>query len=52
MILIIYIYHPQEIIGHEVEENYFVWAIVLYPVESSQSDDDPIMKKYVIAYNK
>ena len=47
-----HIYRPQELIGYEVEENYFVWAIVLYPVQSSQSDDDPIMKKYVIAYNK
>ena len=46
-----HIYRPQEFIGYEVEENYFVWAIVLYPVQSSQFDD-PIMKKYVIAYNQ
>ena len=50
-----HIYRPQELIGYEVEENYFVWAIVLYPVQLSQSDDDsvdPLMKKYVIAYNQ
>ena len=46
-----HIYRPQELIGYEVEENYFVWAMVLYPVQSLQSDD-PIMKKYVIAYNQ
>ena len=46
-----YVYHPQELIGYEVVENYFVWAIVLYPVQISQCDD-PIMKKYVIAYNQ
>ena len=47
-----HIYRPQEFIGYEIVENYFVWAIVLYPVQVSQSDDDPIMKKYVIAYNQ
>ena len=47
-----HIYRPQELIGYEIEENFFVWAIVLYPVKSSQSDDDAIMKKYVIAYNQ
>ena len=50
-----HIYRPQELIGYEVEENYLVWAIVLYPVQLSQPDDnsvDPLMKKYVIAYNQ
>ena len=46
-----HIYRPQEFIGYEMVENYFVWAIVLYPVQSSQFDD-PIMKKYVVAYNQ
>ena len=38
-----------------MEENYLVWAIVLYSVQSSEFDDDsvdPLMKKYVIAYNE
>ena len=50
-----HIYRPQELIGYEVEENYLVWAIVLYPVQLLHSDDnsiDPLMKKYVIAYNQ
>ena len=46
-----YVYYPQELIGYEVVDTYFIWAIVLYPVQISQSDD-PIMKKYVIAYNQ
>ena len=45
-----HIYRPQELIGYEVETNCFVWAIVLYPAQISQSDD-PIMKKYVITFN-
>ena len=50
-----HIYRPQELIGYEIVENYFVWAIVLYPVQLLHSDDnsvDPLMKKYVIAYNQ
>ena len=46
-----HIYRPQELIGYEIVENHFVWAMVLYPVQSLQSDD-PIMKKYVIDYNQ
>ena len=43
---IYHIFHPEEWVGYEVSENYFIYAIVLYPLPDET--DNPLAKKYKI----
>ena len=43
---IYHIFHPEEWVGYEVSEDYFIYAIVLYPLPDET--DNPLAKKYKI----
>ena len=43
---IYYIFHPEEWVGYEITEGYFIYAIVLYPLPDET--DNPLAKKYKI----
>ena len=45
-------YYPQEWVGYETEEEVFIWAVVLYKVESEDGHDDGKIPLYNILVNK
>ncbi|XP_003382551.1 PREDICTED: sacsin-like [Amphimedon queenslandica] len=50
-----YIFRPQDLVGYELEVNYYIWAMILYPVMDDtvpKSDTGPKLKRYVIAWSE
>ena len=43
---IYHIFHPEEWVGYEITVDYFIYAIVLYPL--MDESDNPLVKKYKI----
>ena len=43
---IYHIFHPEEWVGYEIAEDYFIYAIVLHPL--MDESDNPLTKKYKI----
>ena len=43
--VIYHIFHPEEWIGYEIREGYFIYAIVLHPL-MDEIDNHPLAKKY------
>ena len=47
---IYHIFHPEEWVGYEITEGYFIYAIVLHPL--MDETDNPLAKRYKIIVNE
>ena len=46
-----HIFRPQELVGYEMESNYYIWAMILYP-ENNSTSEEPTLKRYSIAWSE
>ena len=42
------IFRPQEWVGYEKREDYYIWAIVLHPINDADTEKNPLMRRYRI----